>query len=268
VLLEHSIQPVQQFAYTSGKNATDSSLIIDAMDLMYTRRFDGFCLVSSDSDFTRLAQRLREEGLMVYGFGEQKTPDAFRQACDKFIYTEVLRPSGGALSAPAQSTPTGPARKAAARKGPSATAKSRDGAEARAGAKSRGGANARDAAQAAATAPAATTTAATRTASTTAVPATSAAAAAPPATADTERPGAATLPLRLLRQAIDQGSDDTGWANLAGVGHYVNKVRPDFDPRLYGCKKLSDLFRAHPRQFQVEERQVGPARALFVRTVE
>jgi hypothetical protein len=76
------------------------------------------------------------------------------------------------------------------------------------------------------------------------------------------------LPLRLLRQAIDQGSDDTGWANLAGVGHYVNKVRPDFDPRLYGCKKLSDLFRGHPRQFQVEERQVGAARALFVKALE
>src|SRR5205085_2461256 len=88
---QHSIQPVQQFAYTSGKNATDSSLIIDAMDLLYTRRFDGFCLVTSDSDFTRLAQRLREEGLMVYGFGEEKTPAAFRQACDKFVFTEVLR---------------------------------------------------------------------------------------------------------------------------------------------------------------------------------
>ena len=90
-LLRHSISPAQQFAYTSGKNATDSSMIIDAMDLLYTRRFDGFCLVSSDSDFTRLAQRVREEGLTVYGFGERKTPDAFVRACDKFIYTEVLR---------------------------------------------------------------------------------------------------------------------------------------------------------------------------------
>ena len=91
VLLDHSIQPMQQFAYTVGKNATDSSLIIDAMDLMYTGRFHGMCLVTSDSDFTRLAQRLREEGLTVYGFGEKKTPDAFVQACDKFIYVEVLR---------------------------------------------------------------------------------------------------------------------------------------------------------------------------------
>jgi uncharacterized LabA/DUF88 family protein len=90
-LLEHSIQPVQQFAYTTGKNATDSAMIIDAMDLLYTQNFDGFCIVSSDSDFTRLASRLRESGLVVYGFGEKKTPKPFVAACDKFIYTEVLR---------------------------------------------------------------------------------------------------------------------------------------------------------------------------------
>lgn len=91
VLLEHSIQPIQQFRYTVGKNATDSAMIIDAMDLLYTKRFDGFCLVSSDSDFTRLASRIREEGLLVYGIGEKKTPKAFVSACDKFIYTEVIR---------------------------------------------------------------------------------------------------------------------------------------------------------------------------------
>ncbi len=91
VLLQHSIQPMQQFAYTKGKNATDSALIIDAMDLLYTNNFNGFCIVSSDSDFTKLASRMRESGLLVYGFGEQKTPPAFVSACDKFIYTEVLR---------------------------------------------------------------------------------------------------------------------------------------------------------------------------------
>lgn len=90
VLLQHSIQPMQQFAYTKGKNATDSAMIIDAMDLLYTGKFDGFCVVSSDSDFTKLASRIRESGLLVYGFGEQKTPSAFVSACDKFIYTEVL----------------------------------------------------------------------------------------------------------------------------------------------------------------------------------
>lgn len=91
VLLHHSIQPMQQFAYTKGKNATDSAMIIDAMDLLYTGNFNGFCIVSSDSDFTKLASRIRESGLTVYGFGEQKTPSAFVSACDKFIFTEVLR---------------------------------------------------------------------------------------------------------------------------------------------------------------------------------
>jgi uncharacterized LabA/DUF88 family protein len=91
VLLEHSIQPMQQFAYTRGKNSTDSAMIIDAMDLLYSNNFDGFCIVSSDSDFTRLASRIREAGLVVYGFGEKKTPVPFVSACDKFIYTEVLR---------------------------------------------------------------------------------------------------------------------------------------------------------------------------------
>lgn len=86
----HAIQPIQQFAYTTGKNATDSALIIDAMDLLYGDRIDGFVLVSSDSDFTRLAARLRESGKTVYGIGERKTPEAFRAACDRFIYTEVL----------------------------------------------------------------------------------------------------------------------------------------------------------------------------------
>ncbi len=87
---EHVIQPVQQFANTVGKNATDIALIIDAMDLLYTRRFSGFCIVSSDSDFTRLATRIREEGVTVHGFGERKTPVAFRNACDTFTYLDVL----------------------------------------------------------------------------------------------------------------------------------------------------------------------------------
>jgi uncharacterized LabA/DUF88 family protein len=93
-----AIQPIQQFGYTAGKNSTDSSLIIDAMDLLHGGKLDGFCLVSSDSDFTRLATRIRESGLAVYGFGEKKTPAAFVAACDKFIYTEILRPAGAYLN--------------------------------------------------------------------------------------------------------------------------------------------------------------------------
>jgi len=91
VLHKMAIQPIQQFSYTTGKNSTDASLIIDAMDVLHDDTVDGFCLVSSDSDFTRLATRIREEGKVVYGFGERKTPEPFVAACDKFIYTEILR---------------------------------------------------------------------------------------------------------------------------------------------------------------------------------
>ena len=95
-LSTHAIIPQQQFAYTTGKNASDITLVIDAMDLLHSGRFDGFCLVSSDSDFTRLAARIRENGIDVFGFGEQKTPESFRQACRRFIYTENLLPSAPA----------------------------------------------------------------------------------------------------------------------------------------------------------------------------
>ncbi|QCB46280.1 NYN domain-containing protein [Hydrogenophaga sp. PAMC20947] len=91
VLHANAIQPMQQFRYTTGKNATDSALIIDAMDVLHAGLVDGFCLVSSDSDFTRLATRIREAGLAVYGFGERHTPEPFVAACDKFIYTEILK---------------------------------------------------------------------------------------------------------------------------------------------------------------------------------
>ncbi len=116
VLPHYGIIPHQQFAYTRGKNATDITLVIDAMDLLHSGRFDGFCLVSSDSDFTRLAARIREQGIDVFGFGEQKTPESFRQACRRFIYTENLLPEapaagreanagGKALQAPSKSVP-------------------------------------------------------------------------------------------------------------------------------------------------------------------
>ena len=209
-LLTHSLTPVQQFAYTSGKNATDSSLIIDAMDLMYTGRFDGFCLVSSDSDFTRLAQRLREEGLIVYGFGERKTPDAFVKACDKFVYTEVLRPATMAAK---------PAKVAAKKSPPAPTRKGKPEAPREAP--------------------------------------------APPAPA----PAPTRLPMDLVRRAIEESSDDSGWAALGAVGNYLTKVQPDFDSRLYGHKKLSDLLRAAPAQFAVEERDRGGKKSVHVRVV-
>jgi uncharacterized LabA/DUF88 family protein len=119
-LLAQSIQPIQQFAYTSGKNATDAAMVIDAMDLLYSGRFDGFCIVSSDSDFTRLAARLRESGLTVYGFGERKTPKPFVAACDKFIYIENLTYTQSP-TAPADAAPKPkPAASAAQLKGDTA----------------------------------------------------------------------------------------------------------------------------------------------------
>jgi uncharacterized LabA/DUF88 family protein len=213
-LLKHSISPVQQFAYTKGKNATDSALIIDAMDLMYTRRFDGFCLVSSDSDFTRLAQRLREEGLTVYGFGEKKTPDAFVQACDKFIYTEVLRAPPAVVAA--QPSVKQKSQRPVARDKPKKLV---------------------------------------------AVPAPAEQPSAP--LADDK-----SFPVDLVRRAIEDASDDAGWVHLSVVGSYLTKVRPDFDPRLYGHKKLSDLLRQYPKSFAMEERgAAGAAKSIYVRAV-
>ena len=217
-LLKHSINPVQQFAYTSGKNATDSSLIIDAMDLLYTHRFDGFCLVSSDSDFTRLAQRLREEGLLVYGFGEKKTPDAFVQACDKFVYTEVLRTEAPPRTAakPAAAAPAKKAAKSAPQK-----------------------------------------------------PAPVAAPVAPIAVAEAKEKTGEPLPIALIRQAIEEASDENGWAFLGSVGSYLNKIRPDFDPRLYGQRKLSDLLKHQPRHFAIEERTVAGSsnKMIYIRAL-
>ena len=217
-LLKHSINPVQQFAYTSGKNATDSSLIIDAMDLLYTQRFDGFCLVSSDSDFTRLAQRLREEGLLVYGFGEKKTPDAFVQACDKFVYTEVLRTEAQPRTAakPAGAAPVKKAAKSAPQK-----------------------------------------------------PAAVAAPVAPTAPAEGKDKAGEPLPIALIRQAIEEASDENGWAFLGSVGSYLNKIRPDFDPRLYGHRKLSDLLKHQPRHFAIEERVVAGSsnKMIYIRAL-
>ena len=93
-LLKHAITPIQQYSYTIGKNATDSAMIIDAMDILHSQKVDGFCIVSSDSDFTRLATRLRESGMMVVGIGQKKTPNPFIVACDKFIYIEIIGAKG------------------------------------------------------------------------------------------------------------------------------------------------------------------------------
>lgn len=204
VLNKYAIKPVQQFAYTTGKNATDSTLIIDAMDLLYTRRFDGFCLISSDSDFTGLALRIREEGLTVLGFGEKKTPEAFRNACHKFLFTEVLRPAAQ-NNMETQEVSTGSIQKK----------------------------------------PVGTQTQATKTEST-----------------QQQR-----FPRAFVLEALEKASDDTGWANLGTFGSYLTKLQPDFDSRLYGFKKLSDLVRTRTDIFLFEERAIAGSdtKAVYVR---
>lgn len=201
VLQKYAIKPVQQFAYTTGKNATDSTLIIDAMDLLYTRKFDGFCLITSDSDFTGLAMRLREEGLTVLGFGEKKTPDAFRNACHKFVFTEVLRPS-----VPAESAST-------TNKGESDQK--------------------------------------------------STALQIPVEVVGPKQ----EFPKKFVLAALEQSSDDAGWAHLGTFGSYLTKLQPDFDSRLYGYKKLSDLVKAKTELFVTEERQApgSTQKVLYLR---
>ncbi|RRV10440.1 NYN domain-containing protein [Pseudomonas sp. v388] len=200
VLLDHSIQPIQQFAYTKGKNATDSSLIIDAMDLLYTRRFDGFCLVSSDSDFTRLASRLREEGLTVYGFGEEKTPKPFVAACDKFVYIELLRDD--TLPSPANDLSEAPATEVN---------------------------------QGVAT----------------------------PQVEPQKKPKA---PVGFIAKILDDIADEDGWAHLGALGANITKLRPDFDPRTHGYKKLSDLIKGYPHAFEIQARGAsGGTAAMYAR---
>lgn len=201
VLQKYAIKPMQQFAYTTGKNATDSTLIIDAMDLLYTRKFDGFCLVTSDSDFTGLAMRLREEGLTVLGFGENKTPEAFRNACHKFLLTEVLRPS-------ATTEPTTPSQNSE---------------------------NGRKFSQVHSNV----------------------------GTVEVKQ----EFPKTFVLAALEQSSDDAGWAHLGTFGSYLTKLQPDFDSRIYGYKKLSDLVKAMTDLFITEERLTpgGAQKVLYLR---
>jgi uncharacterized LabA/DUF88 family protein len=170
VLLENAITPVQQYSYTTGKNSSDSALIIDAMDLLYSEKVDGFCIVSSDSDFTRLATRLREAAMFVIGIGEKKTPKPFITACDKFIYIEILKKESKS--------------------------------------------------------------------STTSV-----------SKVDRKL-------VKLIKQSIDEISDDSGWAFLGSLGSFILKKRPDFDPRNYGFQKLYPLIKS-TGEFEFQEQETG-----------
>jgi len=193
VLQKFAIKPVQQFAYSTGKNSTDSALIIDAMDLMYTKKFDGFCLITSDSDFTGLATRIREEGLFVYGFGEHKTPEAFRNVCHKFLFTEVFRSATSNLSESTDAITN------------SETLKN------------------------------------------------------PP------EPTRLPFPTKLVKDALEQSGDDSGWSNLGTFGSYLSKLLPEFDPRNYGFKKLSELVKSKTELFETEEKDFSGRTQLYVR---
>ncbi len=181
VLLNYSISPIQQYSYTTGKNATDAALIIDAMDILYSRNVDGFCIVSSDSDFTRLASRLREEGMYVLGMGERKTPKPFIAACEKFKYLEVL------ASVPAD-IDTALVQK--------------DGKSSKAGVVTR------------------------------------------------------TELIDVIRNIINEISDEDGWAFLGELGSVINKRYPDFDTRNYGFSKLTPLV-SSLKQFEIRSRRTN-----------
>ncbi|MFC1588839.1 NYN domain-containing protein [Pseudomonadota bacterium] len=183
----HAIRPMQQFAYTKGKNATDAAMIIDAMDLLYSKNVDAFALMTSDSDFTPLVLRILESGLPVYGFGEKKTPKPFVDACSPFIYTENLAPEKE------EKTDTSP----------KSVKKDKN---------------------------------------------------------DLRRD---TALVKLLRTAVDQTSEDDGWADMSKVGHYISN-NSSFSSINYGYKKLGDLIRAS-ELFEVEMRNDG--KAMYIKDV-
>ena len=224
ILLDYAIIPIQQFGYTYGKNATDSALIIDAMDLLYSNLVDGFCLVSSDSDFTRLATRLREAGKTVYGIGEQKTPNAFIAACDKFIYLEILSDD-------------------------------EDGAETLGAAKL----NASDALGEGSTdrvlpeMPCVQQRLQHQ--------AEAASAPSRPGSRTIRRIDRHVA--ELLRSTITDLADENGWAFLGDVGNLILKKQPAFDSRNYGYEKLSLMLRYMP-DIEVDERVTTQQGVLII----
>lgn len=228
-LLENAVTPKQQFAYTSGKNATDSAMIIDAMDILYTGKTDGFVLVSSDSDFTPLAIRLRESGMYVLGIGEEKTPKAFVQACDKFIRVEVIRDR---YKKPAKAEPAAPksAAKSTARK---SAAKNGDKAE-----------KPEKAASGAKTSP-------------------------KKQPAEEKKPPVPEEIIGLIADSVADLADDDGYIDLSNLGNLIIKKQPDFDPRTYGFGKLSTMLKSLPRfEVQVRTTSDPNVRPIYIRDQE
>ena len=230
ILLENAITPIQQYSYTTGKNATDSAMIIDAMDILYTGSCDGFVLVSSDSDFTRLATRLREAGKKVIGMGEKKTPNPFIGACDKFIYIEVIRAEAKAALATAEREAAAQAESApASAKTEPAPAKTEG---AKSGKKSR-----------------------KKTAEPTAVSAPE----PEPEPQPAPEPAQKKVPkevVHLIADAMDMIADEDGYAFMGELGNLLIRQQPDFDPRNYGFSKLTQLIKSIDR-FEVDVRQTS-----------
>lgn len=237
-LHEHAISPMQQFAYTQGKNSSDSALIIDAMDLLYAGNLDGFVIVSSDSDFTRLATRLRESAMLVYGLGAKKTPKAFRDACDQFVYLENLSDTDTeALAGSAEAGRGSGSGQTAAQTGVQTGAQTgvQAGVEA---APSAGGA---------------------------APEGPEAADSGEPDGRDGGRSSEALLQSMLAKALNKVDTDDDDWASLSTVGDHLRRTDPSFDPRTFGFAKLSALVKA---QRFVETRSVtgeGGQGQLWVR---
>ncbi|NLO47917.1 MAG: NYN domain-containing protein [Clostridiales bacterium] len=226
-LLENAITPIQQYGYTTGKNSTDSAMIIDAMDILYSGRTDGFCIVSSDSDFTRLAIRLREAGMKVIGIGEKKTPGAFIVACDKFIYIEVIRAAAAELEKSAA--------KAAAKTEKQAALNKNNAKKPTAVKKKQENGNGHHAPE-------------------------SSAPVAAPEEAHTEN-GAHRVPdniVKLIAASVSDIADEDGYAFMGELGNLLLKKQPDFDPRNFGFTKLTPLIRSLGR-FEVDVRQTADA---------
>lgn len=216
VLAEHAITPVQQYAYTTGKNSSDSALIIDAMDLLYSGKLDGFCIVSSDSDFTRLAVRLRESGMKVIGIGENKTPKAFIAACDRFIFIEVLE-GYKKKDLPARRKIESKEAKTVTVQGVSIPEPVAAEMEIKAKQKA--------------------TKKATEKAPQKALN-----------TIDLKT-------IELIESTIEALGDDDGWAFLGDVGSLISRKKPEFDPRNYGFSKLTPMLKSMNDILEIDERE-------------
>ena len=235
ILLENAITPIQQYSYTTGKNATDSAMIIDAMDILYTGSCDGFVLVSSDSDFTRLATRLREAGKKVIGMGEKKTPNPFIVACDKFIYIEVIRAEAKAALAKAEQE----AVAAAAAENVQTPAKTEPAPAVKAECTKSGKKSRKKTAE-----PAAVSSP---------EPEPEAEPQTPPEPAQKKVPKEV---VHLIADAMDMIADEDGYAFMGELGNLLIRQQPDFDPRNYGFSKLTQLIKSIDR-FEVDVRQTS-----------